>query len=44
VAHSILPIRGKGTSGWGYSWVPVTGPVLGALAAGLIYGCVYMCG
>ena len=26
VAHSILPIRGKGTSGWGYSWVPVAGP------------------
>ena len=33
--------RGKGTSGWGYSWVPVAGPVLGALAAGAIYGCIY---
>ena len=43
VAHSILPIRGKGTSGWGYSWVPVAGPVLGALAAGAIYGCIYIC-
>ena len=43
VAHSILPIRGKGTSGWGYSWVPVAGPVLGALAAVAIYGCIYIC-
>ena len=43
VAHSILPIRGKGTNGWGYSWVPVAGPVLGALAAGAIYGCIYIC-
>ena len=34
-AHFVLPIRGKGSSGWGYSWVPVLGPILGAcLAAG----------
>ena len=43
LAHAVLPIRGKGPSGWGYSWVPVAGPLLGALAAGLIYGCVYFC-
>lgn len=35
-AHSILPIEGKRDSGWGYSWVPVLGPMTGgALAAGL---------
>ena len=44
IAHSILPIRAKGPSGWKYSWVPVAGPVLGALAAVLVYGCVYICG
>ena len=44
IAHSILPIRAKGPSGWKYSWVPVAGPVLGALAAALVYGCVYICG
>lgn len=44
IAHSILPIRAKGPSGWEYSWVPVAGPVLGALAAALVYGCVYICG
>lgn len=34
-AHFLLPIKGKGPSGWGYSWVPVIGPVVGScLAAG----------
>ena len=36
LAHALLPIKGKGKSGWFYSWVPVAGPVAGAfLAAGL---------
>ena len=33
IIHSLLPIRGKGSSDWGYSWIPVLGPVLGGLAA-----------
>ena len=34
--HSILPIKGKGSSDWEYSWVPILGPITGAaLAAGL---------
>lgn len=34
IAHAILPIRGKGSSDWAYSWVPVVGPLVGgALAA-----------
>ena len=36
LAHSILPIRGKGTSDWSYGWVPVAGPILGASLAGLV--------
>lgn len=44
LAHALLPIRGKGPSGWSYSWVPVLGPLLGALAAALLYNCVYICG
>ncbi|CAM2924556.1 MIP/aquaporin family protein [Actinomyces slackii] len=36
IAHAVLPIPGKGGSDWGYSWVPVAGPLLGAVAAGLI--------
>ncbi|MGN1266193.1 MAG: MIP/aquaporin family protein [Muribaculaceae bacterium] len=33
IAHAILPIRGKGDSGWNYAWVPVLGPIVGALIA-----------
>jgi glycerol uptake facilitator protein len=37
IAHSILPIAGKGSSDWSYAWVPILGPLLGAaLAAGLV--------
>lgn len=36
IMHQLLPIKGKGDSDWGYAWVPVVGPILGALvAAGL---------
>lgn len=36
IVHQILPIRGKGSSDWSYSWVPILGPIVGAaLAAGL---------
>ena len=42
IAHAVLPIHGKGTSDWEYSWVPVVGPivggVLGAAAYHLFYG------
>ncbi|HMT73845.1 MAG TPA: MIP/aquaporin family protein [Chitinophagaceae bacterium] len=37
IAHFILPIPGKRDSDWGYSWVPVIGPVIGALAAGGLF-------
>ncbi len=34
IAHSVLPIPGKGSCDWGYAWVPVVGPLIGcALAA-----------
>lgn len=36
IMHWILPIKGKGSSDWGYAWVPIVGPIIGtALAAGL---------
>ncbi|NLU70420.1 MIP/aquaporin family protein [Streptomyces sp. HNM0574] len=37
IAHSLMPIPNKGTSDWGYAWVPVAGPILGALLAAGIY-------
>lgn len=35
IAHAILPIRGKGSSDWGYAWVPVVGPLIGGAIAAL---------
>jgi glycerol uptake facilitator protein len=36
IAHAILPIKGKGSSDWSYSWVPVVGPLIGGTLAGLL--------
>ena len=36
IAHAVLPIRGKGGSNWGYAWVPVVGPIIGAVLAGAL--------
>jgi glycerol uptake facilitator protein len=37
IMHAILPIAGKGDSDWGYSWIPVVGPIIGAILAALLY-------
>ena len=36
LAHALLPIPGKGSSDWGYSWVPVVGPLIGGVLGGLL--------
>ena len=41
LAHALLPIKGKGGSNWGYSWVPVVGPIVGGVAAALTYMLLY---
>jgi len=33
IAHFILPVKNKRDSDWGYSWIPVVGPIIGALIA-----------
>ena len=41
IAHALLPIKGKGPSDWSYAWVPVVGPIVGGIAAGLLAAAVY---
>jgi glycerol uptake facilitator protein len=31
IAHAVLPIAGKGGNDWGYSWIPVVGPIIGGV-------------
>ncbi len=36
IAHTVLPIAGKGPSDWSYAAIPVLGPLLGGALAGLL--------
>jgi glycerol uptake facilitator protein len=36
IAYALLPIKGKGSPEWNYSWVPVAGPLIGGILAGLV--------
>jgi glycerol uptake facilitator protein len=38
LAHAFLPIPGKGSSDWGYAWIPVLGPVLGGILGAYFHG------
>mgnify|MGYP003521604637 FL=1 len=40
IAHALLPIPNKGDSDWKYAWIPVVGPILGAILAVLVYGII----
>ncbi|GAB2500025.1 MIP/aquaporin family protein [Promicromonospora xylanilytica] len=41
IAHFVLPIPGKGSSDWAYSWVPVLGPLVGGTIGGLLAAAVF---
>ena len=37
IMHALLPIPGKRDSNWGYAWIPVVGPLAGALLAAFVF-------
>jgi glycerol uptake facilitator protein len=41
IAHALLPIEGKGSSDWGYAWIPVAGPVVGGMAGAFLYQLIF---
>jgi glycerol uptake facilitator protein len=40
IMHAILPIGSKGSSDWRYAWIPVAGPIIGGIAAALLFGAI----
>ena len=36
LVHTLLPIAGKRDADWGYAWVPIVGPIIGASLAALM--------
>jgi glycerol uptake facilitator protein len=40
IMHAILPIGIKGSSDWKYAWIPVVGPIIGGIAAALLFGAI----
>ena len=41
IAHALLPIPGKGSSDWGYSWIPVVAPIIGGILGALAFDLFY---
>jgi len=42
IMHQILPIPGKGSSDWAYSWIPVVGPLVGGAVAAIVYQLIFV--
>jgi glycerol uptake facilitator protein len=41
LAHFLLPISGKGSSNWSYSWIPILGPIIGGGSGAALYYLIF---
>lgn len=41
IAHTILPVPGKGDSDWGYAWIPVVAPIVGGILGALVFNILF---
>jgi glycerol uptake facilitator protein len=41
IAHALLPIPGKGSSDWSYSWIPVAGPLIGGALGAVVFKLIF---
>lgn len=41
IAHAVLPLGKKGSSDWGYAWIPIVGPLVGGTLGTLFYYAVF---
>ena len=42
ILHALLPLKHKGSSDWGYAWVPVIAPIVAAILAVFTYKQLFM--
>ena len=42
IVHALYPMKNKGGSHWGYSWVPVVAPILAGVLATFVYKTIFI--
>lgn len=40
IVYQFLPMKNKGDADWGYAWIPVVGPIIGAVLGAFLYNMV----
>ncbi|MDY3006661.1 aquaporin family protein [Anaerococcus sp. AGMB00486] len=41
IAFAVLPFKNKTDPNWGYAWIPVVGPIIGAIIAVIVYNFIF---